>query len=186
MPLEEEKLTKKLKDLFENLLNFQSLYYNNITDCVKNNQKLRSILKEYIEKTMNVKKKTEKLIQVNEHNKLKHKFSSLNDSEKVYIVKTIEINKLEKNLYKTLLGNILEKNKAEKAKKEQLKLALMAALKNSLAKKNFEEVKKAEIKTAIAYLNEKYNLNFDIPKFSYIDDEISNRKSDKHVASKST
>lgn len=134
---------------------------------------------------MNIKKKTEKLIHINEHNKIKNQFSNLNESEKVYIAKTIEINKLEKNLYKTLLGNILEKNVAEKVKKEELKGALLAALKNCLGKKNFEEVKKPEIKTAIAYLNEKYCLNFEIPKFSYIDDEISNKESGDFIPSKS-
>jgi len=182
---EEEKLNKKLKKLVENLHNFQSIYYKSISDSVKNNQRLREILKEYIEKTMNVKKKTEKLIHINEHNKIKNKFSNLNEGEKLYISKTVEINKLEKSLYKALLGNIIEKNQAEKAKKDELREAMLAAIKNSLAKKNFEEVKLPYIKKAISYINEKYSLNFDVPKFSYIDDEISNKESSKNVALRS-
>lgn len=141
-------------------------------------------MKEYIEKTMNIKKKTEKLIHNNEHNKVKNHFSNLNENEKEYISKTMEINKLEKNLYKNLLGNILEKNEAEKSKNDQLKLVLVTALKNSLSKKNFEEIKNSEVKTAVSYLNEKYSLNIDIPKLSYLEVEINHKESSEQVDSK--
>jgi len=134
---------------------------------------------------MNLEKKSNNLIHENEHLKIKCQFGQLKDSEKLYIAKSIELNSLQKNLYHSLFDNIIGKNKEDVVKNNKLKSVLLIALKNSLLKKNLYEIRKKETKTAITFINEKYNLNLGIPKYSYIDDESSNKESKEFVDDKS-
>jgi len=124
---------------------------------------------------MTIKKKEEELNHINENNLIKANFNQLNLFEKSYASRAININELEKNLFKNLFVNILDKNEAEKIKKDETKDALINAIQNSLSKKKFEDIEKTEIKNAILYINEKYNLKGDFPKLSSITDQTNER-----------
>ncbi len=108
---------------------------------------------------MELNKKIEKIEVIHKNNKIKNNIFQLNEGEKFYIKKSIEVNKLEKNLYNSLLANFLKKEDAKKNKNDQIKSTLLIALKNSLEKMNLNEIKNNEVKNNIECLKEKYKFD---------------------------
>ncbi len=167
-----------MKLLVEKLKNFQICYHKNINISVKNNQNLKSILKENTEKLMTMRKKLEKLKRMADQNEIKKKFENLNESEKIFIEKTLLINNQEKNLYKILLGNFVEKNEDEVTKKENTKNAMIQILKNILEKNKIDDLtKKSDIKSGITHLVRKYKIN--VEEINRFDEFILTRPSEE-------
>jgi len=108
---------------------------------------------------LELNKKIEKIEVIHKNNKIKNNIFQLNEGEKFYIKKSIEVNKLEKNLYNSLLANFLKKEDAKKNKNDQIKSTLLIALKNSLEKMNLNEIKNNEVKNNIECLKEKYKFD---------------------------
>lgn len=146
------------KNFYEKLNKLQQTYYVGINNSAKDNQNLRGILKNYIEKFIYTKKKLNKLNHMKDHHNIDINFHKLNEFEQTYVSKSIDVSEMEKKLYNNLLSNILEKRKDELKATDDTKTLLLSVLKAALAKVSFNDIKNTDTKNLLLYLNGKYQL----------------------------
>ena len=162
--------------IFDSFKNLQKNYQKNITASVKNNNHLRSIFKENIEKFSLMNKRLDRLNRLFEENKLKKNFDEIKEQDRKYAESTVLINNLEKQLFGNMLKNVINENEDEVRKNEKMKNALLICLKNSLRKLdknnnnnnndyynydnnnyNYYDDIDDDVKNGIEYLKGKYN-----------------------------
>jgi len=142
--------------IFDSFRKLQQNYQKNITACVKNNNHLKGIFKENVEKFSVTNKRLEKLTRLFEEDKLKKNFDKIKDTDRKYAESTLLINNLEKNLFGKMLKNVLNENEDEVKKNEKTKNALLICLRNVLKNLDLNNVEENETKEGIDYLTEKY------------------------------
>ena len=118
--------------MFDSYKDLQQNYQKNITSCVKNNNQLKSIFKENVEKFSVTNKRIEKLTRLNEENKLKSNFDIIRDTDRKYAETLVTINNQEKNLFGHMLKKVVNENEGDVKKNENIKNALLICLLGNL------------------------------------------------------
>lgn len=123
---------------------------------MKNNNHLKSIFKENVEKFNTTNKRFEKLKRMFEENKLKTHFDVIKDIDRKYAETTLLINNQEKNLFGNLLKDVVNENEDEVKKNEKTKNALLTCIRNNFKKINYDKIDSEEVKEGIEYIKNKY------------------------------